>query len=200
MKKRDIVLWLILSIVTCGICNLVWIAFMADELRELANEPEETSGGIVVLLSVVTCGIYLFYWYYKAGKSLERAKYMRNMQVEDAYSLIYLILAIVGFGIVSTCLIQNEINHIVDFRPVNNGEGFDNPINNYKDSRPYSNQSYYNTDNTDYNTNSYYGNSNPNYDQSNSFLKKDVDKNGFDMLKKDTDQNGFDILKKDNKE
>lgn len=184
MQKRDIVLWLILSIITCGICNLVWIAFMADELRELANEPEGTSGGIVVLLSVVTCGIYLIYWYYKAGKSIERAKYMRNMPMEDAYSIIYLILAVVGFGIISTCLIQNEINHIVDFRPVNNGEGFDNPINYYKDSKPYDSQSYYNTDT--YDNKNTYSNSNSNYDQTNNILKKDNNQNGFDKLNKDT--------------
>ncbi len=166
VNKREVVLWLILSIVTCGIFNLVWIALMANDLRELANEPEDMSGGIVVLLAIVTCGIYLIYWYYKAGKSIEKAKYMRNMPADNSSGMIYLVLAILGLAIVSNCLIQNEINSLVDFQPVNNGVGFDNPANYYKDSKPYDNQNYYNPDNNfNANTNN---TPNQNYDPNNN--------------------------------
>lgn len=166
MKKREIVLCIILSFVTCGIYGLVWLAFMANDLKELANEPDKMSGGMVVLLSIVTCGIYMFYWYYQAGKSVEKAKYMRNMSTDNSSGVIYMVLAIFGLSIISMGLIQNEINNMVEVPPMNDGSGFGFDTQNYYgNSQPYDNQNYYNT-NQGYDQNNY-NNPNPNYDQNN---------------------------------
>ncbi len=159
MKRREIALCILLSFVTCGIYSLIWLAFMANDLRELANDQDKMGGGLVVILTIVTCGIYGLYWYYQAGKSIEKAKYMRNMQADNASGLIYLLLGIFGFGIVSMCLIQHEINNLMNVPPMNNGATFVNQNNYYGDSQPYDNQNYYNTDqnynNQGYNQNDY---------------------------------------------
>ncbi|MEE1280668.1 MAG: DUF4234 domain-containing protein [Acutalibacteraceae bacterium] len=157
MKKREIALCIVLSLVTCGIYSLIWLAFMVNDLRELANEQDKMGGGLVVLLSIVTCGIYGIYWYYQAGKSIEKAKYMRNISSDNATGLIYLLLGVFGLGIVSMCLIQNEINNLMYIPPVNNGNGFENQNSYYGNSQPYDNQNYYNTD-TNYNQNQNYDN------------------------------------------
>lgn len=154
MKKREIALCIVLSLVTCGIYSLIWLAFMVNDLRELANEQDKMGGGLVVLLSIVTCGVYGFYWYYQAGKSIEKAKYMRNMSSDNASGMIYLILGVLGLGLISMCLIQNEINNLITIHPMNSGEGFENQNNYYGNSQPYDNQNYYNTD-ANYNNQGY---------------------------------------------
>lgn len=165
MKKREIALSVILSIVTCGIYGIVWLVLLANDLRELANEQDKMSGGLVALLSVVTCGIYMLYWYYQAGKSIEKAKYMRNISTDDAMSLVYLLLGVFGLGIVSMCLIQNEVNNLIDIPVMNNGAGFGTQTN-YGNSQPFDNQNYYNS-NPNYNPNTYNNPSQNNYPNQN---------------------------------
>lgn len=131
MKKRDLALYIILSIVTCGIFALAWMVMLANDLRELANEQDSMSGGMVVFLSIITCGIYALVWYYQAGKSVTKAKAMRNMQCDNSLEVIYLLLGFFGLGIVSMALIQNEVNQIFDATG-GMGYGFDNQYgNNY---------------------------------------------------------------------
>ena len=79
-----------------------------DEINILANDPGATSGGIVFLLSIVTCGIYLFYWLYKMGEKCDRIK-----GTSSSSGILYLILGIVGFSIISYCLMQDTINKAV---------------------------------------------------------------------------------------
>ena len=67
MKQRNIAVSIILTIVTCGIYGLVWMAMLNDELSAVSGRPNATSGGMVVLFSIITCGIYGIYWAYKMG-------------------------------------------------------------------------------------------------------------------------------------
>ena len=99
---------MILSIVTCGIYGIYWLIKLNDEINILANDPGATSGGIVFLLSIVTCGIYLFYWLYKMGEKCDRIK-----GTSSSSGILYLILGIVGFSIISYCLMQDTINKAV---------------------------------------------------------------------------------------
>ena len=64
---------------------------------------------VYLLLSIFTCGIYAIYWNYKMGKMIYMAGSKRNVSVSDN-SIVYLILAIFGFGIVSYCLMQSDLN------------------------------------------------------------------------------------------
>ncbi len=114
MEKKNIALYIVLSIVTCGIFHLVWIAMMANDLRTLAAEEEKMSGGLIVLLTIVTCGIFLYVWYYQAGDSINRAKALRNIPADSSMGIAYLLLGIFGLGIVSDALIQSEINNMID--------------------------------------------------------------------------------------
>ena len=77
-----------------------------DEVNQLANEPEATSGGLVFLFSLITLGIYSYYWLYKMG---ERCDSIRG-EWNGSKSILYLVLGLVGLSIVSYALIQDVIN------------------------------------------------------------------------------------------
>lgn len=111
IQERNIALCIILTIVTCGIYGIYWVVVMVNDVNTAANEPEATSGGIVFLLTLVTCGIYFWYWSYMAGAKLEKAQNERGLAGQNQ-GVIYLILCIVGFSIVTYALIQNELNKI----------------------------------------------------------------------------------------
>ena len=108
IAKRSIATAIILSIVTCGIYSIYWMIKLNDEINELAGDTQATSGGMVFLLSLVTCGIYGLYWMYKLGEMCDVIK-----QTSSSTGIIYLVLSLFGFGIVSYCLMQDTINKAV---------------------------------------------------------------------------------------
>ncbi|MBR5619367.1 MAG: DUF4234 domain-containing protein [Clostridia bacterium] len=110
MQARDIAVAVILSIVTCGIYNIFWFIKMVDDVNRVSNDQNAQSGGITWLLTFITAGIYGVYWYYQAGKKMRYAKQVRNMPADDNTEVLYLVLALFGFGIVNMCLIQSDLN------------------------------------------------------------------------------------------
>ena len=76
----------------------------------VSEEPNPTSGGLVLVLSIVTCNIYLIYWMYKAGERMNNAKQRRGLPVDSNSGLLYLVLTFFGLSIVSYCLIQSDLN------------------------------------------------------------------------------------------
>ena len=112
ITSRSIPLAIILSIVTCGIYGLYWLYCLVNDLNTASGHEQDTSGGMVILFSIITCGIYGLYWYYTAGRKVnEIQEYGR--QPQDTYlGILYLVLDLVGFSIVSMALIQNELNKV----------------------------------------------------------------------------------------
>ena len=70
---RSVIMWLLLSIITCNIYSYYFIYCLARDLNIMCqNDGEETPGLVVfILLSFVTCGFYALYWYYKIGNRLQ---------------------------------------------------------------------------------------------------------------------------------
>lgn len=108
MYKRSIPVAIILSIVTCGLYMLYWMAQVNDGVNMLSGR-QGTSGGMVVLLGIVTCGIYTIYWFYQMGKAVEQIHVKRGEMYGSA-QIIYLVLGILGLGIIPVALMQDEIN------------------------------------------------------------------------------------------
>lgn len=113
VKKRDIVLPIILSIVTCGLYSIYWIISLVNEVNYICDEPEAMSGGVVFLLSLVTCGVYMIIWFYNAGGRLDRAKSAVGLPPSNS-GTIYCVLSLFGLSIVTLALIQSEVNNLVD--------------------------------------------------------------------------------------
>lgn len=114
IKNRSIVMNIVLSLVTCGIYGIYWFITLTDESNTAAGQADGTSGGMAFLLTLVTCGIYGIYWAYKLGEKISAAKKMRNMGDDGNTAILYLILNVVGLGIVTYCLAQNELNKMAN--------------------------------------------------------------------------------------
>lgn len=111
IRKRDLAMTIILSIVTCGIYGLVWFFGMVEDLNTAAPDPDDKTAGTILLLSIVTCGIYSWIWLYKTGDKVDRIRQM-NGELPSNSGLIYLLCAIFGLSIVSYALIQTELNKV----------------------------------------------------------------------------------------
>ncbi|MCR5350611.1 MAG: DUF4234 domain-containing protein [Acholeplasmatales bacterium] len=104
MTKRSIVTFILLSLFTCGIYSLYWYYVTTEELNKCETSTPSIQNFIVAfLLGIITCGIYTIYWEYKFYSKFDKLYGTNN-------AVLYLILSILGFSIVSTALIQNSIN------------------------------------------------------------------------------------------
>lgn len=112
IKKRNIALCIIFSLITCGIYGIYWEICLVNDLNTASGRTQDTSGGVVFLLTLVTCGIYGLYWLYTAGNKVNLVKQRNGMPTDNNTGLIYLLLALFSAGIISYCLIQNELNSV----------------------------------------------------------------------------------------
>ncbi|MCH5172088.1 MAG: DUF4234 domain-containing protein [Erysipelotrichales bacterium] len=115
ITKRDLVTCILLTIVTFGIYGLIWFFRLSEDLRKLTGD-SKFEGLKCLVLNIITFGIYGIYWAYIAGQAIDNLKQERgsasNYGLDN--SILYLILAFVGLGIVSWCLLQDELNKIAD--------------------------------------------------------------------------------------
>ena len=112
MKKRNLALCVIFSIITFGIYGIYWFIKINNDSNELANPPKKTSGGVAFLLTLITFGIYGIYWAYKMGKQLDSALEQRGMPTKNG-AVLYLILSVIGLGFVAWILMQNTLNSMI---------------------------------------------------------------------------------------
>lgn len=108
IRRRDIAMCILLSIVTCGIYSIYWFICLTDESNAVAGE-QGTPGGVAFLLSIVTCGIYFIYWSYRLGEKMDKARAYNNVPT-GSLGIVFLLLSLFGLGIVTYALAQNEIN------------------------------------------------------------------------------------------
>ena len=111
IASKNIGLCIILSIITCGLYGLYWLYCMAEDLNRVSGRTD-ASGGVVILLSIITCSIYLWFWLYQAGEKINMGKAQKGIPGDSNNGILYLILAILGFSIISYALIQNELNKL----------------------------------------------------------------------------------------
>lgn len=108
VKERSVPLYILIYVLTGSLFSFFWMAVLTDDTTAISGE-KDVSGGMAILLDIVTCGLYTFYWMYKQGDKIDAAKKARGEQ--SSYTgLIYLGLSLLGFGIISYTLMQNEVN------------------------------------------------------------------------------------------
>lgn len=103
MKNRNIALYIILTLVTCGIYSLFWNVNLNNDFAE--HNGKEKNGWMIILLSIITCGIYYFVWIYRMGEEIEKAGGKNE-------GIVYLLLSLFGFGIIAMALIQHQENEL----------------------------------------------------------------------------------------
>ena len=111
IQKRSIATCIILSLVTCGIYGIFWFITLTDDAKALSHDSVGASGGTAFLYTLITCGIYGWYWAYQQGSRIDAARTSKGLAPSNQ-GAIYLILCVLGLGIISYALMQNEINNL----------------------------------------------------------------------------------------
>ncbi len=109
IKQRNIALCIIFSIITGGIYALYWFVCLTNDANQESGQTDATKGGVALLLTIVTCGIYGWFWAYKMGEKVDIIK-SRNGQPSGNSSILFLLLQILGLGIVAYAIMQDTIN------------------------------------------------------------------------------------------
>ncbi len=107
IKQRNIVTCILLSIITCGIYGIYWMIMLAREAVSVKDPSDSGVLEIVLMLFVPFLGIFL------CEKKLAEGCAARNIPHSDN-SILYLILGLVGFGIVGLCMLQNDLNKLAN--------------------------------------------------------------------------------------
>lgn len=107
-EEKSVATCVILSIVTCGIYTWFWMYSLIKKMKTLCGEGDDMIGEYLLLILVP---YYNIYWVYNRGKKIAEAAARYGIQVTDN-SVLYLILNICGFQIVSYAMLQNEMNNI----------------------------------------------------------------------------------------
>lgn len=105
IKQRNIVTAIILSIVTCGIYGIYWVICLAREAVSVKDPADDGLLEIILMLFLPFIGFYL------AEKKLVEGCAARGIAHTDN-SVIYLVLGLVGLGIVNYCMMQNDLNKL----------------------------------------------------------------------------------------
>ncbi len=111
VAERSIPLYVILTIITCGLFGIYWFFIsLASDIARL-REQTEPRGVFDFIISLITCGIYGLVCFYRYPKFLVEIQEKRGAKVNDL-SVISLLLGVFGLSIVSMALIQNELNKL----------------------------------------------------------------------------------------
>ncbi len=105
IKQRNIVTCVLLSIVTCGIYGIYWVIMLAREAVSVKDPVDNGLLEIVLMLFLPFLGIFLTEKKFAEGCAAKGIAHTDN-------SIVYLILGLVGLGIVGTCMIQNDLNKL----------------------------------------------------------------------------------------
>jgi len=109
MNEENIAKNVILSIVTFGIYEYIWMYRMSRKIKGLHNENTSSASEIICLLLVP---FYSLYWVYTRTKSLNLGANRKGVRISDN-SALYLILTFLGLHIVSVALMQNDLNAVI---------------------------------------------------------------------------------------
>ncbi len=109
----NIPLYLVLSLLTCFLFDLYWNYRQMQACNRLLGR-EEFHYWIWLFLCIITLGLYHFYYQYQMGRAIVEIQRQRRLQVTEGLPVLSVAATLIGFGVVTDCIHQLEINRIVD--------------------------------------------------------------------------------------
>lgn len=109
-KQRNLVACILLSLFTFGIYWIYWVYAVSEDVKSVSQE-DAPSGMFTLLISLITFGIYWLVWSFQTGKRIMYIQEDHHMRASDN-SLLYLLLSLFSFSIVTVALVQNDLNKI----------------------------------------------------------------------------------------
>ena len=107
IKKRNIVTCILLSLVTCGIYGIYWVIMLAKDAVSVKDPADNAILEIVLMLFLPFLGIFLAEKKFAEGCAAKGIPHTDN-------SILYLILGLIGLGIVGDCMLQNDLNKLAE--------------------------------------------------------------------------------------
>lgn len=107
IKHRNIVTAVLLTLITCGIYGIYWVIMMAKEAVSVKDPSDSGILEIVLMLFLPFLGFYL------SEKKLAEGCAAKGIAHSDN-SVLYLILGLIGLGIINYCMMQNDLNKLAD--------------------------------------------------------------------------------------
>ncbi len=108
-EPRNIVLYIILTLITCGLWGLVWFFQLGSDIQALRGD-DKPNTLVDFLLTIVTCGLWGFYVAYQWPIFLQEPMRARGIHVDNNLPVISLVLSFFGFQLVSMILMQSAAN------------------------------------------------------------------------------------------
>ncbi|MCP4036202.1 MAG: DUF4234 domain-containing protein [bacterium] len=109
----NVALYLVLSILTCFLFDLYWNYRQMEACNDLLDR-DEFSWWLWIFLVLITFGLYHFYYQYQMGRAIVEIQGRRGLPTTDGLPILSVVATLLGFGIVTDCIHQLEINRIVD--------------------------------------------------------------------------------------
>ncbi len=112
--KIDVTKAVILTIVTCGIYNLIW-QYKQMETVNLLLGRQQFSFWKWFFLTLITCGLYHIFHEYIFGRAISEAQRIHNVELPgENIATLSVVLAIIGLAFISDAIQQREINNTID--------------------------------------------------------------------------------------
>ena len=109
----NIPLYLIFTILTCGLFNLYWNYKQMEACNHLLNR-KEFKFALWLLLTILTCGLYHIFYQYKMGAAIVEIQRNRARDVFESLPVLSCLVTVFGLSIVVDCIHQHEINKIIN--------------------------------------------------------------------------------------
>lgn len=112
---RNLVTYIILTLITCGIYGWYFLYCMARDVNIACDGDGEKTPGLaeLILFSFLTFGIYGYYWYYKLGNRLQANAPRYGLHIEEngtsilMWCLIGMLICGIGSYVAMNILIKN---------------------------------------------------------------------------------------------
>ena len=105
IKPRNIVVAIILSIITCGIYGIYWTIMMTREAVSVKDPTDSAVLEILLMLFLPFVGFMMVEKKFTEGLTAQNIAHQDN-------SVLYLILGLIGLGIIPMCMIQSDLNKL----------------------------------------------------------------------------------------
>ena len=114
IKKRNIVICILLSIITLFIYTIYWFITLTNDIEEISNREEyKTKGYIAFLLCLCTFSLYGIYWTQKMSRSLFKTRLNRGLYAKKII-VKNILLGAITLGIYPMCSLTYDLNKLID--------------------------------------------------------------------------------------
>lgn len=115
MTRRDPVMVLIFTYLTCGIYGLYWQYVTTEELANVSGR-NDLSPAMDLVISLLTCSLYMFYVYYRNAEIIDATLTARGIPHENKTQTVLLLVVasfVVGVtGWFPPFILQEEFNKL----------------------------------------------------------------------------------------